>query len=87
MPKCFVGVTVPEIPFDAFEHFQYGLFQFALLLTLSDRHRQTLGDLTEHGQTHCDMEPVKQVFGFWSEIELQVAYGVTAIGEKDNLLI
>ena len=33
------------------------------------------------------MEPIKQVFGFWVEIELQVAHGVAAIGEKDDLLI
>ena len=33
------------------------------------------------------MEPIQQMFGFRVEIELQVAHGVAAIGEKGDLLI
>ena len=87
MLKGLVGIPMPQIPLDAVEPLQGGLSQFVLLFFIVERLRQAFGDLMEDRQAHRDMEPIQQVFGFWVEVELQVAHRLTAIGEEGDLLV
>ena len=48
---------------------------------------QAFGILVEDGEAHRDVVPVEDMLGFRAHVELQVAHGVAAIGEKRDLLV
>ncbi len=57
------------------------LSQFTLLISLANFHRPALGGLVEYDQTHRDLEPIKQEFGFLADSELKFTHSFAAIRE------
>ena len=78
---------MPEKPFEAFELLGDRGPHLVRHLLIPGGLWQAFGGLLHHGQAHRDMEPIEQMLGLGIEVELEVAHGVAAIGEKGDLLV
>src|SRR5260221_8011987 len=63
-----VNISMPEIPFEAFEFFFDFCAQIRLVICID-----ALGHLTHHRQPHRDVEPVQKMLGLLVQVHLEIA--------------
>jgi hypothetical protein len=48
---------------------------------------QSCAVLVQHGQLHCDMKSIQNMFGFRAHIELEITNNLAAVEQKCDLLV
>ncbi len=77
-----VNISMPEIPFEAFEFFFDFGAQIRLVICID-----ALGHLTHHRQPHRDVEPVQKMLGLRVQVHLEIADRIAAIRQERNRLV
>src|SRR5260221_1009636 len=77
-----VNISMPGVPFEAFEFFFDFGAQIRLVIGID-----ALGHRTNQRQLHRDVEPVEKMLGLRVQVHLEIADRIAAIGQECNRLV